>query len=91
MITRARRVIVRLSGSWPHLDHFLAGQPGREPPACPFPAVIDRLRGLDQMDTNNAGMTTRGWGRCAMPAQMRMMILEVADEGITSEGMNNLG
>jgi hypothetical protein len=24
IITRARRVIVRLSGSWPHLDHFLA-------------------------------------------------------------------
>jgi hypothetical protein len=23
LITRARRVIVRLSGSWPHLDHFL--------------------------------------------------------------------
>ena len=23
VITRARRVIVRLSGSWPHLDHFL--------------------------------------------------------------------
>jgi len=24
IVTRARRVIVRLSGSWPHLDHFLA-------------------------------------------------------------------
>ena len=24
MITRARRVIVRLSASWPHLDHFMA-------------------------------------------------------------------
>src|SRR4029077_19016988 len=24
IITRARRVIVRLSASWPHLDHFLA-------------------------------------------------------------------
>ena len=23
VIVRARRVIVRLSGSWPHLDHFL--------------------------------------------------------------------
>jgi hypothetical protein len=23
-ITRARRVIVRLSASWPHLDHFMA-------------------------------------------------------------------
>ena len=23
VITRARRVIVRLSGSWPHLNHFL--------------------------------------------------------------------
>ena len=23
VVTRARRVIVRLSGSWPHLDHFL--------------------------------------------------------------------
>ena len=23
VITRSRRVIVRLSGSWPHLDHFL--------------------------------------------------------------------
>src|SRR5512142_1094567 len=37
VITRARRVIVRLSGSWPHLDHFL--QVGRAvtslPPAQP--------------------------------------------------------
>jgi hypothetical protein len=37
VITRARRVIVRLSGSWPHLDHFL--QVGRavapQPPARP--------------------------------------------------------
>ena len=24
VVTRARRVIIRLSGSWPHLDHFLA-------------------------------------------------------------------
>ncbi|HMB07606.1 MAG TPA: transposase [Isosphaeraceae bacterium] len=24
VITRARRVVVRLSASWPHLDHFLA-------------------------------------------------------------------
>jgi hypothetical protein len=24
VITRARRVIVRLSASWPHVDHFLA-------------------------------------------------------------------
>jgi hypothetical protein len=24
IITRARRVIIRLSASWPHLDHFLA-------------------------------------------------------------------
>jgi hypothetical protein len=24
IVTRARRLIVRLSGSWPHLDHFLA-------------------------------------------------------------------
>ena len=24
VITRARRVIVRISASWPHLDHFLA-------------------------------------------------------------------
>jgi hypothetical protein len=23
VITHARRVVVRLSGSWPHLDHFL--------------------------------------------------------------------
>ena len=23
VVTRARRVVVRLSGSWPHLDHFL--------------------------------------------------------------------
>jgi hypothetical protein len=24
VITRARRVLIRLSSSWPHLDHFLA-------------------------------------------------------------------
>lgn len=39
IITRARRVIVRLSGSWPHLDHFLAVSravavaPRRPPPS----------------------------------------------------------
>ena len=37
VITRARRVVVRLSGSWPHLDHFLqvsravSGPPVRSP------------------------------------------------------------
>lgn len=38
VITRARRVIVRLSASWPHLDHFLAvsrivSQPVPAPPS----------------------------------------------------------
>lgn len=33
VITRARRVIVRLSGSWPHLDHFLAVSRAVSPPA----------------------------------------------------------
>ena len=42
VITRARRVIVRLSASWPHLDHFLAvsrlvgsGALGRTGPGVP--------------------------------------------------------
>ena len=46
MITRTRRVIVRLSGSWPHLDQFLGisqavsrsparSSPGKRPdPSC---------------------------------------------------------
>ena len=33
VITRARRVIVRLSGSWPHLDHFLQVSQIVSPPA----------------------------------------------------------
>ena len=34
VITRARRVIVRLSASWPHLDHFLAvSKPVTAPPS----------------------------------------------------------
>ncbi len=34
VITRARRVIVRLSASWPHLDHFLAvSKPITAPPS----------------------------------------------------------
>jgi hypothetical protein len=34
VITRARRVIVRLSSSWPHLDHFLAvGAAANAPPS----------------------------------------------------------
>jgi Transposase DDE domain group 1 len=34
VITRARRVIVRLSASWPHLDHFLAvSKPVTTPPS----------------------------------------------------------
>ncbi|MBV8607968.1 MAG: hypothetical protein JO034_10970, partial [Singulisphaera sp.] len=33
VITRARHVIVRLSGSWPHLDHFLrVGRAVNRPP-----------------------------------------------------------
>jgi Transposase DDE domain group 1 len=39
IITRARRVIVRLSASWPHLDHFMAVSraviPGPPPPSSP--------------------------------------------------------
>jgi hypothetical protein len=38
VITRARRVIVRLSGSWPHLDHFLqVSQAVSRPPAHSTP------------------------------------------------------
>ncbi len=38
VITRARRVIVRLSGSWPHLDHFLqVSQAVSRPPVHPSP------------------------------------------------------
>ena len=35
VITRARRVIVRLSGSWPHLDHFLRVSQAVSRPAVP--------------------------------------------------------
>jgi hypothetical protein len=35
VITRARRVIVRLSGSWPHLDHFLQVSQAVSRPAVP--------------------------------------------------------
>jgi hypothetical protein len=38
VITRSRRVIVRLSGSWPHLDHFLqVSQAVSRPPVRSFP------------------------------------------------------
>jgi hypothetical protein len=37
VITRPRRVIVRLSGSWPHLDHFLHISRAVSPP--PTPAI----------------------------------------------------
>jgi Transposase DDE domain group 1 len=38
VITRARRVLVRLSGSWPHLDHFLqVSQAVSRPPAQSSP------------------------------------------------------
>lgn len=38
VITRARRVIVRLSGSWPHLDHFLkVSRAVSRPPVHPSP------------------------------------------------------
>ncbi len=38
VITRARRVLVRLSGSWPHLDHFVwVSQAVSRPPARPSP------------------------------------------------------
>jgi Transposase DDE domain group 1 len=38
VITRARRVIVRLSGSWPHLDHFRqVSRAVSRPPARPSP------------------------------------------------------
>jgi DDE family transposase len=35
VVTRARRVVVRLSGSWPHLDHFL--QVGHAVSGAPVP------------------------------------------------------
>jgi hypothetical protein len=35
VITRSRRVIVRLSGSWPHLDHFLRVSRAVNPPPAP--------------------------------------------------------
>lgn len=38
VITRARRVIVRLSGSWPHVDHFLqVSRAVSRPPVRPAP------------------------------------------------------
>ena len=37
VITRARRVIVRLSGSWPHLDHFLQVSRALSHPPVPSP------------------------------------------------------
>jgi len=35
VIVRARRVVVRLSGSWPHLDHFLSVSRAVNPPPPP--------------------------------------------------------
>jgi len=35
VITRSRRVIVRLSGSWPHLEHFLQVSRAVSPPPVP--------------------------------------------------------
>ena len=38
VITRARRVVVRLSGSWPHLDHFLRVSRAVSGPPVPAPS-----------------------------------------------------
>jgi hypothetical protein len=38
VITRARRVVVRLSGSWPHLDHFLCVSHAVSGPSVPAPS-----------------------------------------------------
>ncbi len=38
VLTRARRVVVRLSGSWPHLDHFLRVSRAVSGPAVPAPS-----------------------------------------------------
>jgi hypothetical protein len=38
VITRARRVVVRLSGSWPHLDHFLQVSRAASGPPVPSPS-----------------------------------------------------
>jgi Transposase DDE domain group 1 len=38
VITRARRVVVRLSGSWPHLDHFLRVAQAVAGPREPLPS-----------------------------------------------------
>jgi hypothetical protein len=39
VITRARRVIVRVSGSWPHLDHLLqVSRAVSQPPIPPSPS-----------------------------------------------------
>ena len=38
VITRARRVVVRLSGSWPHLDQFLRVSRAMSGPPVPAPS-----------------------------------------------------
>ena len=40
VITRAARVVVRLSGSWPHVDHFLRVSRAVSGPAVPCPLGI---------------------------------------------------
>lgn len=52
VITRARRVIVRLSASWPHLDYFLAVS---TPPAAVPSGVVCPV------DSNSAPAETRDY------------------------------
>ncbi len=59
VITRARRVIVRLSGSWPHLDHLLqVSQAVDRPPVQSSPPSTGTevlTRGHDQRWHDNTG------------------------------------
>ena len=72
VITRARRVIVRLSGSWPHLDHFL--QVSRAvaplPPARPEHGVDRRHRRVAEASQRRHDKLGEGGGTRLIPSSL---------------------
>ena len=93
VITRARRVVVRLSGSWPHLDHFLQVSRAVSGPPVPVPLGVDapHLVPPAHADTN-ADVTAPGRGK-VRPQRPAALPGVFTYEGMNGErhGANNPG
>ena len=88
VITRSRRVIVRLSSSWPYLDHFL--HVGR---AVNQPRILLVICGFTvrTRSSYNARITTRVKGEAADTPPPQTAPLLASRDRLNRAGVNNPG